>query len=386
MREGSVNSGLRDVVTFSSKAATKLCRRSDQEAWSKAHGKDVAKTEDSLDSISQAVYELAQTGTSAFAETRKLVTAAIGLGISLTPKVFFRALSAYLQRDVVQSRVSPKEWVSFVTHETNIANFLERQKRRIGQLDGNVTERRKANKVMSPFNASVQNFLQEVENTLAMVGGWWQDVSKRATGSIGVSRVAQSLADIGCYSNPSEATAGIQRLVGTQTAMNKDDFVLIFVRGVVKTSLLSLAKVLNERWKGSGMSLTFQLSMLKKNLIMSGLKYKNSLLDTTLQSETVVQHLDEAATVLFPKARPTFPQYQQEMREVLVKRKLPDEPAAPPVQTERAPRVAAPRTGRTMSAGPGRGDGKDLYAKTLKEMQDVVSYIPDVNLFLVMAE
>jgi hypothetical protein len=212
----------------------------------------------------------------------------------------------------------------------------------------------------------VQLFLTNCEAALKDIRRWWQLVNRKGAGA-GTSRVAQSLTEIGCFSNPMEASVHMQKLIGGQSGISQDDFTLLFVRGFAKFALSALTKILGI-WKGSGMSLAFQLSMLKKSLLLSGLRYKKALIDPSQRVEAVVHSLDEAQQELYGANRAPLPVLQQQKRPVSL------------------PRGATHV--RTLSAGEQKPVAKytEVYSKTLQEMEDVVSYIPDVNLFLVLAD
>ena len=351
-----------NIATISSKLAAKLCRKVNQNAWTKSHGKDKAESASDLKSLAEAVYELAQSTSVAHVESGKLVLTVLGLGISLPAAQVLRSLSSFLKRDLGRSHISPREWLHYALDETTVTTFLEKQQRKraiVAVQPAAATSR-------ETFSLAVQLYLANCEATLKEIRRWWQFANRKGAAA-GTSRVAQSLTEIGCFSNPVEASGHIQRLLGGQSGLSQDDFTLLFVRGFVKFALVALTKVLGS-WKKSGMSLTFQLSMLKKNLLLSGLRYKKALIDPSQRAEAVVHSVDEAQQELYGANRVVLPVYQQRR----------------PVSLPRG----ATQHARTLSAGEQKPEAKykEVYSKTLQEMQDVVSYIPDVNLFLVLAD
>lgn len=350
-----------NIATISSKLAAKLCRKVNQNAWTKSHGRDLAEPASDLRSLTEAVYELAQSTSPAHVESGKLVLTVLGLGISLPATQVLRSFSSFLQRDVHSTHISPREWLHYALDETTVTTFLEKQQRKRGTPVQPV-----ASTSRESFSLAVQLYLVNCEAALKEIRRWWQ-LANRKGAAAGTSRVAQSLTEIGCFSNPVEATGHIQRLLGGQSGLSQDDFTLLFARGFIKFALIALTKVLGS-WKKSGMSLTFQLSMLKKNLLLSGLRYKKALIDPSQRAEAVVHSVDEAQQELYGVNRVTLPIYQQRR----------------PVSLPRG----ATQHVRTLSAGEPKPEAKykAVYSKTLQEMEDVVSYIPDVNLFLVLAD
>lgn len=349
-----------NISTFSSKLAARMCRKVNQNVWSKHHGKEVAEPASDLKSLADAVYELTQSTSPAHIESRKLVLTVLGLGISLPPSLLLRSLSTYLQRDVTTSHISPKEWRQYVLDETTVSIFIDKQQRRKGRVVTQPSDNRDS------FSEAVQVFLAHFEAILKDIRSWWYQANRRGAGT-GVSRAAQSLTEIGCFSNPGEALIHIQKLLGTRVTIAEEDYLLFFVRGLIKSSISTLTRVLGG-WKDSGMPLAFQLSMLKKSLLLSGLRYRRALVDPSQQVESVVNRLDEAQQELYSTARPSYP---------------------PPVT--RRP-VSLPRgvTKHTHSSSASVSKPEDhyqqIYSRTLQEMEDVVSYIPDVNLFLVLSD